>query len=130
MPANAGVGKTTLARILSDTIHKRDSKTIPILVEAETWRPHLHTDIHLENIWNMAIAERFIDTSQLNQIAFKVLIREGIFPIIFDGFDELCLNPYSTYTPAGFIQDLIETLESDETAENAKIFLTTREKIL
>ena len=125
--ANAGVGKTTLARILSDTIHKKNSKTIPILVEAETWRPHLHTDILLENIWNMAIAERFIDTSQLNQTAFKVLIREGIFPIIFDGFDELCLNPYSTYTPAGFIQDLLETLESDETAENAKIFLTTRE---
>ncbi len=125
--ANAGVGKTTLARILSDTIHKKDFKTIPILVEAETWRPHLQTDIQLDNIWNMAIAARFIDSSQLNQIAFRVLIREGIFPIIFDGFDELCLNPYSTYTPAGFIQDLIETLESDETPENAKIFLTTRE---
>lgn len=125
--ANAGVGKTTLARVLADTIHKRDPKTIPILVEAETWRPHLQTDIQLDNIWNMAMATRFIDNSQLNQVAFRVLMREGIFPIIFDGFDELCLNPNSTYTPSGFIKDIIDNLDSYETPGNAKIFLTTRE---
>jgi len=127
--AHAGIGKTTLARILSNQIHARDKSTIPILVESDQWRFLLQSDIKLTNIWDAAITKRFHKNLPFlsNEDTMRVLIREGIFPIIFDGFDELCLNPLCSYTPSDLIQDFIEMLQVEDGPGNAKILLTTRE---
>jgi len=127
--ANAGVGKTTLARILTNRVYGRDKTTIPLLVESEQWRSFLTTDIQLSNIWDIAITRAFQKANSFlsSELAFPVLIREGIFVIIFDGFDELCLNPSTSFKPADLINNFIDMLGSEEIPGHSRIMLTTRE---
>lgn len=127
--ANAGIGKTTLARILTNRVYSRDKTTIPLLVESEQWRSLLSTDIQISNIWDMAITRAFQKPNSFlsSDIAFPVLIREGIFVIIFDGFDELCLNPSSSFKPADLISTFLDMLGSEDVPGHSRILLTTRE---
>lgn len=127
--ANAGIGKTTMARILTNRVYSRDKLTIPLLVESEQWRSLLSTDIQLSNIWDMAITRAFQKPNSFlsSDAAFPVLIREGIFVIIFDGFDELCLNPSSSFKPADLISNFLDMLGADDMPGYARILLTTRE---
>jgi hypothetical protein len=127
--ANAGVGKTTVARILTNRVYNRDKTTIPLLVESEQWRSLLSTDIQLSNIWDIAITRAFQKPNSFlsSDLALPVLIREGIFVIIFDGFDELCLNPGSSFKPSDLISNFLDMLGSEEVPGYSRILLTTRE---
>lgn len=127
--ADGGIGKTTLARCLAKKIRVREPNVVPLLIESEQWRFHLQSSIEMRNIWDIAISRTLATPAGLlsNDVALRVLIREGLLVVIFDGFDELCLNPLSPYRPSDIIADLAETCGSDEGPTNARILLTTRE---
>lgn len=126
--ANAGVGKTTVSRIISDKLTKLDTITIPLLIESDQWRNLINTKLTMNDIWNKALSRRFDHAGSLldNPTALKVLIREGIFIVIFDGFDELCVAPDSSLMPDEVIEHLKDLVfEEDETIQS-KIIITSR----
>ncbi len=127
--ADAGVGKTTLARMLQTKINRRDRTIVPILVESKQWRSLLSTDLQLSTIWEKAIAQVYQKpySALADESHFAVLLREGIFVVIFDGFDELCFSTDAGFTPIDLINEFLEMLGSEETPGQARILLTTRE---
>ncbi len=126
--ADGGVGKTTVSRVLSRSLHEDDPTVIPILIESDQWRHLLNTPISLSNLWDLAISRRFQNAARLlsNEMAFRVLVREGLFVIIFDGFDELCVNSYAVSRPKEIIDELITLLSPEDEPVQAKIVLTAR----
>ena len=129
LTANGGVGKTTVSRIICSKIKLYDPTAIPILIESEQWRHLLQSTITLDTLWDLALNKRFEHASRLlgNPTALRVLIREGLFVVVFDGFDELCLNSSSAYRPRDIILELIQLLTPEDEVCQAKILLTTRE---
>lgn len=129
LTANGGVGKTTLSRILCTKIRAYDPSAIPILVESEQWRHLLQSTITLDALWDLALSRRFEQAGRLlaNKTALRVLIREGLFVIVFDGFDELCLSPSAVLKPQDVIGELIQLLTPEDEVGHAKILLTARE---
>lgn len=128
LTANGGVGKTTLSRILCSEMQRRDESVIPILIESDQWRSLLQGSFTLDSVWDMALTRRFESAARLvaNKTALQVLIREGIFVVVFDGFDELCINPASPYSPKALISELYELLTPEDVSCEAKVLLTTR----
>ena len=130
--APGGVGKTTLARHLCDGLHDADPNIHPVLIESQQWQTLLGTSgqLTMDTVWDAALSRRFKDGSRLrgNKIARKVLVREGLFVVMFDGFDELCVHPEGAMTPKAIIDELVElvTPEEDEVIQ-ARILLTARE---
>lgn len=126
--ANGGVGKTTVSRVLCEKIATADSSVIPILIESDQWKHILQTSVTLDALWDLALSTRFESAGRLlsNKTAFQVLIREGLFAIVFDGFDELCLNPFSNYKPKDVINELIQLVTPEDEAARARILLTAR----
>jgi len=128
LSADGGVGKTTISRMLCQNIQARGESVLPILVESDQWRHLFQSTITLDSIWDLAIARRFEHANRLlaNEIALRTLIQEGLFVVIFDGFDELCANPSGGYRPKDIIDELQSMLESEDEALNARILLTAR----
>ena len=129
LTANGGVGKTTVSRILASRIRRFDPSAIPILVESEQWRHLLQSNITLETLWDLAISSCFENAGRLltNETALRVLVREGLFVVVFDGFDELCLNQSSSFRPKDVIGELIQLLTPEDEDGHARILLTARE---
>lgn len=129
LTANGGVGKTTVSRILCGRIHKFDPTAIPILIESDQWRHLLQTTITLDTLWDLALRRAFEQAGRLlaNRTALQVLIREGLFIVVFDGFDELCVNASSNYKPQDVIAELLQLLTPEDEVGHAKILLTARE---
>ena len=124
--APGGVGKTTLARHLCT--HFRSTGTYPVLIESQQWQPgHLTMD----SVWDAALSMRFEGGSRLqnNEIARRVLIREGLLVVLFDGFDELCVRPEGAMSPKVIIDELVELAapRDEETDSRARILFTARE---
>lgn len=123
--ANAGVGKTTLARQLIHNLAEKIQKyrTIPIYVEAQHWR-NLNMS-SLEILWD--VIENSLQRISglnipMNEDIFKHALRQGYFCFIFDGFDELCGDEKSQFEPQSVLNELIGVTEESE----ARILLTTR----
>jgi hypothetical protein len=129
LTANGGIGKTTVARMLCDKIRKSDSTAIPILIESDQWKDLVKTTITMDLLLDLAITRRFEQASRLlsNEMALRVLAQEGLFIVIFDGFDELCGSPSCTYKPQEIITELTEMLSPEDEDAQAKVLLTTRE---
>lgn len=127
--ANGGVGKTTVSRVLCDKIRKHDSSAIPLLIESDQWRHLIQSTITLDALWDLAISRRFEQASRLlsNETALRVLIQEGLFVVVFDGFDELCVNPSCAYRPQDVLNELLNMLTPEDDVVQARILLTTRE---
>ncbi len=132
LTAPGGVGKTTLARHLCDRLHDADPNIYPVLIESQQWQTLLGTpgQLTMDTVWDTALSRRFKDGSHLrgNKIARKVLVREGLFVVMFDGFDELCVHPEGAMSPKAIIDELVElvTPEEEEVIQ-ARILLTARE---
>ena len=120
--APAGLGKTTLARALAERLLAYNRFAIPILVEFAQWQNLIN--LTLPNILNAALLQLMPEAGRLtNQKTFQLLVREQLLVPIFDGFDELCSHPNSSYNPATLVAELID-LVGDTTA---KVLITTRE---
>ena len=127
LSANAGVGKTTLARWLIHNLVNQitTARTIPIYVEAQHWQKLKISSVH--SLWDV------IDNSlrmfsaphlQLTEELFLHALRQGYFSFIFDGFDELCSQGTAQFDPSSVLEELSEAVKSDES--EARILLTTR----
>lgn len=129
LTANGGVGKTTLSRILCSELRKEDPSVIPLLIESDQWRGLLQGSFTLDAVWDMALTRRFENATRLlaNKTALQVLLREGLFVVVFDGFDELCINPASPYSAKDLITELRDLLTPEDTTCEARVLLTTRE---
>lgn len=120
--APAGQGKTTVAREIARRILDSKSRSIPILVESAQWQNLLN--LSLPNVLNAALLQSIPDAVRLtNTKLFQLLVREQLLVPIFDGFDELCLHPHTSYTPTALLGDLLHLVGDT----GAKILVTTRE---
>lgn len=127
--ADGGVGKTTVSRLLCHNLNKQDPYTTPILVESDQWRHLLHATMTMETVWDLAVSQRFEHAGRLlaNSTALRVLIREGLFAVIFDGFDELCVAPGSHFLPRDVVNDLLQMITPEDDVHQARIILTSRQ---
>ena len=128
--ADGGTGKTTLARRLAAEVRTLRPKVVPLLIEADQWRHQLQAEFRIPNVWDIALTRCLSAPSGLlsNETAFRVLVREGLIWVIFDGFDELCLHPQFSTSPPDVIQSFIDDLATqDEARSSARILLTSRD---
>jgi len=127
--AGGGVGKTTLARVLCDRISKVGENTFPVLVESAMWRDVVQSNLQIKTIIERSIAKRYTNAARLanSEDAFRALFRTGVFVLIFDGFDELCVHPGSTITPKQILEELTELSKIEEDGFQSRIIITTRE---
>lgn len=127
--ADGGTGKTTVARALVSAVRHRNSRVFPLLIESEQWRFHVQSQLSLQNLWDIAISRILTRPGPFlaNETAFRVLVKEGLFVIVFDGFDELCLHPQFGTQPSELINELLDQLGSEDESASTRILLTTRE---
>lgn len=127
--ADGGVGKTTLARVLCERISAREDNSFPVLVESAMWRDVVQSNLQLKTIIERSIASRYEGASRLasSEDTFRALFRAGVFVLIFDGFDELCVHPGSTITPKQILEELTELSKIEEDGFQSRIIITTRE---
>lgn len=126
--ADGGIGKTTVSRVICQKLHENDPSAIPILVESAQWRHLLQSGVTMDTVWDLAISRRFDHASRLlsNDTALRVLIREGLFVVIFDGFDELCVTPTAALRPRDVISNLLELVTPEDEEARARIMVTSR----
>ena len=124
---DGGMGKTTLVRQLANDLQRGPNRIYPILIESDQWRYALHSRLDLADIWDLAIRRSLSHNFMYHEDAFHTLVSEGIFVIIFDGFDELCLNPRFPGGPREIIAQLMSYIHSDDDDKPARILLTSRE---
>lgn len=127
--ADGGVGKTTLARVLCDRISKQGTNAFPVLVESAMWRDVVQSNLQINTIIERSIANRYENAARLasSEDAFRALFRAGVFVLIFDGFDELCVHPGSMITPKQILEELTELSKIEEDGLQSRIIITTRE---
>lgn len=126
LSADGGVGKTTISRILCERIHRKNPNVFPILIESDQWKHLIESTVTLDALWDLAISKRFEKANRLlsNEVALRALIQEGVFVIIFDGFDELCA---AGHTPKEIIDELNGMVSTGDGSYNARILITARE---
>lgn len=129
MVADGGVGKTTLARVLCDRISIKGANAFPVLVESAMWRDVVQSNLQIRTIIGRSITNRYANAARLasSEDAFRALFRAGVFVLIFDGFDELCVHPGSTITPKQILEELTELSKIEEDSFQSRIIVTTRE---
>ena len=123
--ADGGVGKTTLSHMLRKKIYDKADKTIPILIESDQWQRGAKSFATMDDVWDIATDCAFGDT--INEKTLATLIRKGLFRVIFDGFDELCIRPEPEFSPENIINHLTTLTTPDITRRpQARILLTAR----
>jgi hypothetical protein len=123
--AEAGVGKTSLARCLAHTLADTQATNhhrIPIFVESEHWN-RIKLDF-VDDVW--AIVDNslsiYAPTLRLRRTEFEHLFAKGLIVFIFDGFDELCMNRDARFRPLDVLTDLQRLAENSLSS----VILTTR----
>jgi hypothetical protein len=128
--ADGGLGKTTLTRAIAATITKQDRQAVSVLIESEQWKHLAQTSITLQSIFAGALDSSIGRKTSIiaNEAAFRVLVQEGLFVIVFDGFDEVCSSPSVYQKPREIIEELQQLVASeDEDGVKSRILLTARE---
>lgn len=122
LSAHAGVGKTTVARYLTQQLNNRASsyKTLPLYIEAEHWRKLDLTRVdHLWDVFFTSLRETAPDLT-LSESLLRHALQQGYVSFVFDGFDELCAH--DSFDPVEVLHELAEIAAESE----ARILLTTR----
>lgn len=119
--AGAGVGKTTVSRILVRKLAEAASntKTIPIYVEAQHWKNQLRADSSFYDVIRNSLD--LLSAKPLPEDIFFHALRKGYLSFIFDGFDELCSYQYDSFDPI----EVLDQLRIPEESE-ARVLITTR----
>jgi hypothetical protein len=127
--AHAGTGKTTLARHLQAKLTDANAGVFPILLESEQWRDIIGVGTSLSALWELAVKKslRMPEKVLGNPDLFRTLVKEGVFPIIFDGLDELCLHPDSEFSAADVVSSILEEMVDVGEYSHARVLLTTRD---
>lgn len=122
--APAGVGKTTLSRQITKTFcgQAKGRRVIPVFVESSHWSKLQIAS--LEDLWEMIdnSLRAYSPNLRINRELFEHLLRQGYLAFIFDGFDELCTQRHSAFTP----KQVLDELRSLAVESMAKILITTR----
>jgi hypothetical protein len=122
--APAGVGKTTLSRQITKNLcaQVKARRLIPIYVESSHWSKLQISS--LEDLWEMIdnSLRAFSPSLRINRELFEHLLRQGYLAFIFDGFDELCTQRHSSFTP----KQVLDQLKALAVESMAKILITTR----
>ena len=122
LSAHAGVGKTTVARYLTQQLMNRAAryKTLPLYIEAEHWRKLDLTRVdHLWDVFFTSLREVAPDLT-LSERLLRHALQQGYVSFVFDGFDELCAH--DSFDPVEVLRELAEIAAESE----ARILLTTR----
>ena len=121
--ANAGVGKTTVARQLFRHLRGKDGKgRFPILVESDQWaKLSDRSSLSLWDVWRESLDALY--SSALARDDFEIGVEYGLFLPIFDGFDELCTKLGAHFVVGETLTQLLQLLEDTE----GRILLTTRD---
>ena len=122
LSAHAGVGKTTVARHLTQQLTKRAAKykTVPLYVEAEHWST---LDLNrVDNLWDVfsTSLRELSPELTLSESLLRHALQQGYLSFVFDGFDELCAH--DSFDPADVLVELADIAAESE----ARILLTTR----
>ena len=126
--ADGGVGKTTLSYMLCKRIHDKKDKTIPILIESDQWQRGARSFTTMGDVLNIATDSAFGSTigATINEGTLPTLIRKGLFRVIFDGFDELCVRPQPGFSPKNIIDHLTTLTTPPYKGPKSRILLTAR----
>ncbi len=126
--ADGGIGKTTLARELCESIRRQHPRVLPLLIESAQWKNMASTGFTLDSLWDTAIARRLEHGNLLrsNPAALRVLMQEGLLVVIFDGFDELAALTPDKNRPQEIISELRELFTPEDEAAKARVILTSR----
>ncbi len=126
--ADGGIGKTTLARELCESVRRNHPRVLPLLIEAAQWKNIASTGFTLDTLWDIAIARRLEHGNLLrsNPAALRVLMQEGLLVVIFDGFDELAALTSDKNRPQEIIAELRELFTPEDEAATARVILTSR----
>jgi hypothetical protein len=122
--AEPGQGKTYTTQYLAHTIHKKN--IIPILVNSHQWATMPVAE--LSSLWKTIINSFKFYESPINWIEgyeeefINVMLKAGLFAIIFDGFDEYVLWNNGAVDPLEAINSILRLAVSCETS----VILTTR----
>lgn len=121
--ANSGIGKTTLARRLYQSLSKKDDRgRVPVLIESYSWRKLSDApDLTLWDVWKEGLSAGAVGISA--EDTFETCIREGILLPIFDGFDELCLLRSRQFRA----EEVLANLQALVVESNGRLLITTRE---
>ena len=121
--ANAGVGKTTVARQLFRHLRGKDGRgRFPILVESDQWaKLSDRSSLSLWDVWRESLDALY--SSALARDDFEIGVEYGLFLPIFDGFDELCTRLGAHFVVGETLTQLLQLLEDTE----GRILLTTRD---
>lgn len=122
--ASAGVGKTTLTRVVVKRLAEATSiyRVIPTYVEAHHW-----SKLPLESVddlWAIILNSLNVYGARLTitEDLFKHALKQGYLVFVFDGFDELCGQRHSQFNTREALQWLIEIVKEAD----ARIVITTR----
>ena len=126
LSADAGVGKTTLARYLVCDLAERrmSSRIVPIFVEAHHWE---RLDLgEIDGLWGIiknsldVIDQTHECSRRFSAALFRHALRQGYLSFVFDGFDELCGSDH--FDAGRVLQELAEMARESE----ARVLVTTR----
>ena len=65
--ADGGIGKTTLARELCESVRVSHPNVLPLLIESDQWKSIANTGFTLDTLWDIAIARR-LEPSHYTQL--------------------------------------------------------------
>lgn len=119
--ADAGIGKTTLARRLRARLRDYPN-CVPVLIESSHWKRLTDSsEVSLWDVWRESLSRHDLGVIRIEEV-FQTCVREGIIVPIFDGLDELCTVRGGQFQIDETLRALAELVEGG----NGRVLITAR----